>query len=62
LNTGSYRIDLLLARLDSDTSFALEDAMTFEVVEHEKREGAFYGHVPGVIRPNLTWETTFLGE
>jgi lipopolysaccharide transport system ATP-binding protein len=62
LNAGSYRIDLLLARLDSNGTFAMEDAMSFELVEHEKREVAFYGHIPGVIRPELSWETTFLGE
>jgi lipopolysaccharide transport system ATP-binding protein len=62
LNNGIYRVDLLLARLKSEGTFGLEEALKFEVIENEKRQMEFYGKIPGVFRPDLPWETTYLGQ
>ena len=39
-----------------------EDALVFEVVETERRAGAWYGKEPGVVRPRLNWTTEVLAS
>jgi lipopolysaccharide transport system ATP-binding protein len=54
LNTGSYYVNLLIVK---DTSIVLlrqDNVVAFEVVEG-KVLGNWYGRVPGVVRPKLSW-------
>jgi lipopolysaccharide transport system ATP-binding protein len=56
LNTGLHRIGVMVVR---DTSAILAyqpDVLSFEAFETE-RSVSWYGDWPGVIRPNLTWNS-----
>jgi lipopolysaccharide transport system ATP-binding protein len=62
LNTGQYRIKVLIVKDRSKVIFTLEDALVFEVIETKQREGAYFGNEPGVVRPILPWEIQYLGD
>jgi len=68
LNSGVYRVDLLFVGLsssgsyDQEKSYHLEKAISFEVFDRSERNIAWYGKNPGVISPDLTWDTNFLGD
>jgi lipopolysaccharide transport system ATP-binding protein len=61
LNDGTHRVDLYVVRNKSEVIYSQEDIVVFEVQDAERR-GAWYGKWIGAIRPNLKWETQFLGE
>jgi lipopolysaccharide transport system ATP-binding protein len=62
LNTGFYRVDLLLVRSDTQGTFGMKEAISFEVVDDKERKSGWYGNVPGVVYPYLPWETEYLGD
>jgi len=61
LNTGQHRIRVLVVRDRSRVIYAMEDALSFEVVELEQRGSAWFGKVAGVVRPALRWQSEYLG-
>jgi hypothetical protein len=61
LNEGTYRLTLLILRNGSKIAYRMDEALTFDVGDVEVRSGAWYGKEPGVVRPQLHWQTQFLG-
>jgi lipopolysaccharide transport system ATP-binding protein len=61
LNNGSYRVQLLVVRNQSEIISSHDEIVRFEVVEDE-REGAWHGDWPGVVRPRLEWRTDRLDD
>jgi lipopolysaccharide transport system ATP-binding protein len=62
LNEGTYRLTLLILRNGSKIAYRMDEALTFDVGDVEVRSGAWYGKEPGVVRPQLHWQTQFLGN
>jgi lipopolysaccharide transport system ATP-binding protein len=62
LNSGYHRVDLLFIRLDSPTTYVMEEAINFDVADNKERAIAWYGNSPGVMHPELPWETEYLGN
>jgi len=60
LNEGVYRIELLVVRDQATVLYRDDSILVFEVRDAGERRGAWYGRVPGVLRPNLEWRTTCL--
>jgi lipopolysaccharide transport system ATP-binding protein len=62
LNSGFHRVTLLLVRGKMTSTFRLEEAIGFEIVDDKERGFAWYGKEPGVLCPQLRWETEYLGS
>jgi lipopolysaccharide transport system ATP-binding protein len=60
LNSGTYRVLLLVVRNTDRVIYRLEDALQFEVRDFQERVGTWYGKEPGVVQPILPWQTEFL--
>lgn len=58
LNTGAYYLNFMLVQ-ESRAMFLERNVVAFEVGEGE-REGAWYGRVPGAVRPKLPWRSDVL--
>lgn len=56
LNTGLYRIGVLVVRDTASIHINLPDVVSFETVEAQ-RSITWYGRWAGVVRPNLTWRS-----
>jgi lipopolysaccharide transport system ATP-binding protein len=57
LNTGAYYLNFMLVIDASKAMFMRKNVVAFEVGEGE-REGAWYGRLPGAVRPKLPWSAT----
>jgi lipopolysaccharide transport system ATP-binding protein len=57
LNDEIYSVNLLFVKDMSVHLFAIEDLLTFEVVENE-REGNWFGKWQGAVRPDLEFSLT----
>ena len=57
LNTGTYRVVLLVVKDQSTVVYRSDDVLTFDVAELGEQRGAWYGKEPGVVRPLLEWQT-----
>ena len=55
LNSGLHRVSLLIVRDGASVILSIEDAVAFEVAEPERRSGAWFGKLAGVVRPRLNW-------
>jgi lipopolysaccharide transport system ATP-binding protein len=62
LNSGFYRVDLLLIRFRKTGTYKMSEAIEFEVIDNAERKGAWYGKEPGVLTPQLPWEIKYLGN
>ncbi len=62
LNTGQYNVTVLIVKNTSRVIYALEDALSFEMIETEGRTGSWYGKEPGAVRPQLPWKIQYIGE
>ena len=60
LNEGVYRIELLVVKDQATVLYRDDGILVFEVRDAGQGRGAWYGRVPGVVRPNLEWRTTCL--
>ncbi len=60
LNSGFHRVGLLLVRGNMGATYRLDEAVGFEVVDDGERKFAWYGREPGVVQPQLEWETACL--
>ena len=62
LNTGTYIAGIAFTTLmPYKINFYLKDALMFEIMENIiDRKMNYVGQIPGVIRPNLKWETKTL--
>jgi len=57
LNDGAYTIDITFARDGAHQAFRMEEALSFEVHDIEREQGAWFGKIPGAVRPKLQWST-----
>jgi lipopolysaccharide transport system ATP-binding protein len=57
LNSGLYRVLLLIVQDGSKIIFRHEDAASFNVLELSQRALGWMGKEPGVVRPILRWTT-----
>jgi lipopolysaccharide transport system ATP-binding protein len=57
LNSGVYRLWLLMIADTSRLVFRMEDCLAFEVLDLGVRSGNWYGREPGFVRPILEWDT-----
>ncbi len=62
LNSGYYRVKLILVRGKLKGTFRMEEAIGFEVVDNAERKFPWFGKEPGVLSPKLAWETKCLGK
>jgi lipopolysaccharide transport system ATP-binding protein len=63
LNDGSYYLDLLIVMDTTKVLYTFKEILRFEVREDPRaRKGQWYGRVPGVIRPQLAWQTEKLDD
>jgi lipopolysaccharide transport system ATP-binding protein len=59
LNDEAYSIMIMIVKDMSASIFTLKDILVFEVKDG-KRESAWYGKWPGVVRPKLKWDMQLL--
>jgi len=64
LNSGMYRVDLLVVEDQARVIFRMDNSVAFEVIDSPETRGniAWYGHWPGVMHPRLDWETEYCGQ
>lgn len=62
LNDGVHRVLLLVVSDEKEVMFSFEDAVVFDVLDSVERRGNWHGKWPGAVRPDLDWETEYLGE
>jgi lipopolysaccharide transport system ATP-binding protein len=63
LNDGSYYLDLLIVMDTTRVLYTFKEILRFEVREDPRaRKGHWYGRVPGIIRPQLAWQTEKLND
>jgi lipopolysaccharide transport system ATP-binding protein len=60
LNSGFHRVNLWLVRGNMAATYWLDEAIGFEVVDNNERTFGWYGKEPGVLSPQLSWETKCL--
>ena len=60
LNNGVHRVLLLVVKDQGTVIFSLNDALVFNVLEVGRR-GDWHGKWEGAVRPELEWETEYLG-
>jgi len=60
LNSGMHRVLVMVVRYSPSATYKYENAVSFEVVDLDKRQGAWYGKEPGVVQPMLEWSTECL--
>jgi lipopolysaccharide transport system ATP-binding protein len=63
LNDGSYYLDLLIVEDTTRVLYTFKEILRFEVREDPRaRKGHWYGRVPGIVRPQLSWQTEKLND
>jgi len=60
LNSGNYRINMLVVKNLEAITFQMNDALSFSILEMETRGLGWFGREPGVLRPSLEWTTEFI--
>jgi len=60
LNSGIHRVLLLVVRNRDTVIYRHEDAVSFDVLDSDKRKGAWYGKRAGVVLPMLKWTTEYV--
>jgi lipopolysaccharide transport system ATP-binding protein len=61
LNSGIYRVLLLIVKNTSTILYQHEDIITFEIQDLAIDRGDWHGKWPGAVRPNLHWNTDYCG-
>ena len=63
LNNGTHRVHLYVIKEQTEVVYQTDDILVFDVQEDSsERRGAWFGKWIGAVRPNLKWETEFLGK
>jgi len=62
LNDGLHRVLLLVVKDQGTVVFSIEDALVFNILDAVERRGEWHGKWEGAVRPDLVWETEYLGE
>jgi lipopolysaccharide transport system ATP-binding protein len=61
LNDGMHRISVYIVQDQGKVLFSVEDVLTFNVLDSAARRGDWHGKWTGAVRPDLQWETAYLG-
>lgn len=59
-NSGPHSIELLAVHEQARIMFAMPDALVFEIADVAEPELAWFGRVPGAVRPRLEWTTQLI--
>ena len=62
VNSGQHSIELLAVHDQARVMYSLAEALVFEVSEVAEPELAWFGRLPGAVRPRLMWMTQYLSE
>jgi lipopolysaccharide transport system ATP-binding protein len=62
LNDGLYRVVLLIVQDTTHILYSYQDVITFEVQDTLAGRGDWYGKWPGIVRPQLEWQTDYLHD
>jgi lipopolysaccharide transport system ATP-binding protein len=57
LNSGMYRVNLLVVKNSATVLYRHEDAIVFEVHDESDMRDGWFGKWPGAVRPTLKWRT-----
>jgi lipopolysaccharide transport system ATP-binding protein len=57
-----HRVLLLIVKDQSTVIYSHNDVLTFNVNDAIERRGSWYGKWEGAVRPDLKWNTEFLGS
>ncbi len=61
LNSGGYSLKLFIVENEGRVTYEHEGIASFSIADAEKREHAWMGREPGVVRPRLEWSTELVG-
>jgi lipopolysaccharide transport system ATP-binding protein len=62
LNSGRYRVVLLVVKDLSKVIYQHDDVFSFDVVDLTERQAGWLGREPGVLQPLLKWTTEYAGS
>lgn len=62
LNSGMYRVNLLVVRDGANVLYRHEDLMVFEVHDEADARSNWFGKWPGAVRPELDWRTDLVQD
>ena len=62
LNTGSYRVLLLIVKDQGIVLSRHENILGFDVHDHVESRNDWHGEWTGAVRPMLTWKTSMLDD
>ncbi len=62
LNSGDYRLKLLVVDNGNHVSYTHENLASFTVVDLAERKSSYLGREPGVVQPVLRWRTESLAD
>lgn len=62
LNSGRYRVKLMVVKDSGTVLYRNEEALAFEVQEEGEGRDGWFGKWPGVVRPVLAWQTELVTE
>ena len=62
LNDGLHRVLLLVVKDQGTVILSVSDALVFNVLDAVERRGEWHGKWEGAVRPDLVWETEYLGN
>jgi lipopolysaccharide transport system ATP-binding protein len=60
LNQGMHRVELMVVKDEGQVIYRHEDILIIDIQDAPEMRGSWHGRWPGVVRPNLHWETEFL--
>jgi lipopolysaccharide transport system ATP-binding protein len=60
LNDGMHRVELLVVKDQGIILFSQDDVLVFDVRDAAEMRGDWHGRWPGVVRPDLQWNTEFV--
>jgi lipopolysaccharide transport system ATP-binding protein len=62
LNSGTYRVNLLVVQDSARVVHRQEDCIVFEVHDEPNPNSAYFGKWAGVVRPELQWRTELMEQ
>jgi lipopolysaccharide transport system ATP-binding protein len=58
LNDGTYRVELLVVKHQSEVVYRDDEILMFEVRDNPDEQGVYGGRWQGVVRPRTDWKTS----
>lgn len=60
LNFGEYHLNIIIGENQRDIVYGHDDILSFSIEHTASNRGANFKPAPGILRPNLTWQTQVL--